>query len=188
MVALPLRGVATTSNNPFRPDVWVIGDITHGTSNPPPQALIERWNGKRWNIVPSPFSALGISLFGITALASNDIWVVGKSSDFTLTEHWNGRLWSVFPSPNLSSLSNSLYSVTAISSNDVWAVGSYLTNGDNSFYRTLIEHWDGAHWSIVSSPNDGTSDNFLYGVTRVPGTQQMWAVGKGDQIYTEFYS
>jgi hypothetical protein len=184
-----LGGVAATSNNPSRPDIWAIGDIRHGTSNPPPQGLIERWNGRQWNIVPSPTSADGNSLLGIAVLASNDVWVVGnKSADFTLTEHWNGRLWSVFPSPNLSSLSNTLYSVTATSSTDVWAVGSYLIDGDNGFYRTLIEHWDGSHWSIVSSPNDGTSNNFLYGVTRVPGMQQMWAVGKGDQIYTEFYS
>ncbi len=58
-----LRGVASASDNPSRPDVWAVGDrVPPSTSNPPPQTLIERWNGRRWSIVPSPISADGNSL------------------------------------------------------------------------------------------------------------------------------
>ena len=41
---------------------------------------------------------------------------------------------------------------------------SITTNG--SVYETLIEHWDGTSWSIVSSPNGSTTqDNFLGSVS-----------------------
>ena len=40
----------------------------------------------------------------------------------------------------------------AIASDDVWAVGLHYKGGSA---RTLIEHWDGAAWSVVDSPNGG---------------------------------
>jgi hypothetical protein len=44
------------------------------------------------------------------------------------------------------------------------------------FNQTLIEQWNGTNWSIVPSPNAGSSDN-LDGVTRIPGTGAVGAVG-----------
>jgi hypothetical protein len=32
-------------------------------------------------------------------------------------------------------------------------------------YRTLTEHRDGTRWSVIASPNVGTGDNELFGVT-----------------------
>jgi hypothetical protein len=40
--------------------------------------------------------------------------------------------------------------VAATSGKDVWAVGTPIVGGA---FKTLIEHWDGAHWKIVPSPN-----------------------------------
>jgi hypothetical protein len=37
-------------------------------------------------------------------------------------------------------------------------------------------HWDGSQWSTVSSPNVGTSSNWLYGVQAV-APNDVWAVG-----------
>ncbi len=58
--------------------------------------------------------------------------------------------------------------------------------------QTLIEHWDGSSWSIVSSPNPaGVND--LSAVTAVPGTSDAWAVGYDQtspnpyNTLTEFY-
>jgi hypothetical protein len=45
-------------------------------------------------------------------------------------------------------------------------------------YQTLTEHWNGAAWSVVSSPNEsGGHGDFLAGVTYVPGTTNYWSVG-----------
>ena len=49
---------------------------------------------------------------------------------------------SVTPSPNASDYSNSLNDVAAIWANDIWAVGSF---------GTLLEHWNGASWSLANA-------------------------------------
>ena len=66
--------------------------------------------------------------------------------------------WSVVPSPNGSSTSN-LSAVAAVSANDIWAVGS--SGNQMSGAQTLIEHWNGLSWSVVTSPNPGSIYNTL---------------------------
>jgi hypothetical protein len=79
------------------------------------------------------------------------------------------------PSPNKSNDTLSiLYSVSATSANDVWAVGSSQDGKLPS--RTLIQHWDGTAWSIVSSPNPDSQFNELRGVAAI-SANDAWAVG-----------
>ncbi len=158
-----LFAVAAISSN----NVWAAG-----VQNNLP--LIEHWNGQQWNVVSSPMPFSSGSLFGIAAISSNDIWVVGNYNASTLTEHWNGQKWSIVSSPNEGSLDSEFHSVTAVSSSDVWAVGDYLNS--NAIEQTLTEHWDGTKWSIVASPNTGTQDNALNGVSAV-SSSNIWAVG-----------
>jgi hypothetical protein len=62
--------------------------------------------------------------------------------------------------------------VSAVSANDVWAVG-YSHNGA----KPLIEHWEGAAWSIVPAPYAIRSDsNGLYAVTAI-ASNDVWAIG-----------
>ena len=119
----------------------------------------------------------------MAAISANDVWAVGayvnsKQIYQTLTEHWNGSSWSIIPSPSQGE-EDILTGVTAISSNDVWTVGSYY-NTHRSQVQTLIEHWGGTSWSMVSSPNIGKGnkdDNHLRGVTAVSASD-IWAVGE----------
>ncbi len=55
---------------------------------------------------------------------------------------------------------------------DCWAAGY----GSGDYDQTLIEGWDGTSWSPAASPDSGTSDNDLYGVTCASSTE-CWAVG-----------
>jgi hypothetical protein len=65
----------------------------------------------------------------------------------------------------------------ALASNNVWAVGaaSPRTPGGEV---TVIEHWDGTSWTLVTSPNVAPSvtSNFLTGIAAISATN-MWAVG-----------
>lgn len=176
-----LSGVAAVSAR----DVWAVGGS--GTQRSGAQTLIEHWNGTQWQIVSSPNpSARYDTLYSVAALSPHDVWAVGLDANDmgvtqTLIEHWNGTRWQVVPSPNPGSLNNELFSVAAVSARDVWAVG-FIDNapsGDQTpVDQTLIEHWDGAHWSVVSSPNPGTSSNHLEGVAAV-SAHDVWAVGTG---------
>jgi hypothetical protein len=69
--------------------------------------------------------------------------------------------------------SSRLLDIAARSARDAWAVGE---SGDQS----LIEHWDGQAWQRVPSPNpkrDAYAWNALSGVSVVPNSRQVWAVG-----------
>src|SRR6266550_149132 len=70
--------------------------------------------------------------------------------------------WSVVPSPNGSS-SSGLSGVAVVSASDIWAVGS--SGNQMSGAQTLIEHWNGSSWSVMKSPNPGSSSDHLNGVT-----------------------
>jgi len=140
------------------------------------KTLVERWNGKRWQIVASPNpSPYENRLTGVAALSPTDVWAVGASGqeDQVLVEHWNGTTWSVVSTPSAGSGDNILYGVTAVAANDVWGVGAQAEGT-----RTLTEHWNGSAWSIVASPNPdaGTANDDLIAVSAITGTD-VWAVG-----------
>ena len=179
-----LFGVAALSAK----NVWAVGSYYNGSHN---QALIEHWDGVQWSIISNPNE--GNQLSGIAAITANDIWAVGEgatSGNQALIEHWDGTQWSIISSPSPDGL-DQLFGVTALSTNDVWAVGSTFNNGATLF-NTLIEHWDGTQWTIVSSPNVASVNNTLSGVGAVPATTQAWAVGsssngKSKHPLIEFY-
>ena len=79
--------------------------------------------------------------------------------------------WKVVHSPNASSGYSILNGVSVLSADDVWAVGAY--GGSN--YGTLIEHWNGNHWEIVPSPDNGFTP-VLNAVDAV-SANDIWAVG-----------
>jgi len=82
--------------------------------------------------------------------------------------------WRVIPTQNPSDQANYLSAVAGVSASDVWAVGAWYrpiaTPG------TLAEHWDGASWSVVSTPNATDGYNELYGVAPISAAD-VWAVG-----------
>jgi hypothetical protein len=165
-----LSAVAATGPN----DVWAIGG--NGGGN-----LIEHFDGTSWSAVSSP-QPQGAALTGITAISPTNVWAVGpqrNSGHLTLVMHYDGSSWTVVPSPNPSTAynaDNELRSVAVFAPDNVWAVGMYQ-NEQTSIHqhRTLIEHWDGTSWSIVSSPQPGHSSE-LNAVT-VPAKRTGFALG-----------
>lgn len=83
--------------------------------------------------------------------------------------------WNIVTSPNNGTSDNELDNVVAISANNVWAVGRYST-GPNQPEQPLVEQWNGSSWNIATTPSV-PSTGWLAGITVVPGTSDMWAVG-----------
>jgi len=176
-----LNAVAVVSAS----DVWAVG---YGPQPGGPayakQTLIEHWDGTRWSIVPSPnppSTYSEVELDGVFALATNDVWAVGygdnpsavvSPADITLTEHWNGTSWSLVPSPNPDQDENQLHSIAGVASTDLWAVGGRGDGNTCCPVESLIEHWNGTSWSVLSNPGR----NSLQGVTAL-ATNNVWAVG-----------
>jgi hypothetical protein len=161
-------------------DGWAVGMYRSGGFA---RTLIEHWNGTRWVVVPSPSpgsdNSYAPSLSGVSATSSSDAWAVGAQLTGgqyqTLIEHWDGHSWTVQASKNPGgpNRQNSLTGVAALSPTNVWAVGTYQVAGGT---RTLTEHWNGTSWSVVATPNPGSSYNTLQGISAVSAAD-IWAVG-----------
>lgn len=112
------------------------------------------------------FSPTNKSLFGVHAIAPNDIWAVGSVGTVL---HWDGTAWR---SVSLGTLSTTrdLFDVWASGPNDVWVVGgASLTD----FALTL--HFDGTTWTrpFLSANNDL---NGIHGLS----ANEVYAVGDND--------
>ncbi|HLJ80894.1 MAG TPA: hypothetical protein VKT52_05360, partial [Ktedonobacterales bacterium] len=110
-----LNAVATVPNSA---QVWAVGEYVDATSGNW-QTLIERFDGTRWSIVPSP-NVLSADnyLTSVAAISPNSVWAVGYSGSnnpLTLIEHWNGTSWSIVASPSVPQTVNFLYGVAAAS-------------------------------------------------------------------------
>ena len=117
-----------------------------------------------WSIVPSPNSGSiedtlnAVSCISASCTAVGYYYASAQSQSQTLIEQWDGTSWSVAPSPNTStSQQNTLLGVSCVPASECTAVGSYQAS--TSVSQTLIEQWNGTAWSIVPSPNAGTTES-----------------------------
>jgi hypothetical protein len=204
MVALPAAAAASvTWSTSFSPpprsgyeadgfaarsavDVWAVGLRPGGRCQY--QTLTQHWNGSAWTVIPSPGHTMVNSVLdGVTVAGTKQAWAVGTAGcpadqSRTLTEHWNGASWSIVRSPNGGVTGNhfsTLQAVTAISPSDVWAVGGQAGIRNHMPVTVpLIEHWNGARWSIVPSPKAAVG--VLESVSATSASD-VWAVGAGQQ-------
>jgi len=113
------------------------------------ESVALRWDGRRWERVPTPNPGRrGSWLVDVAAAGRDDAWAVGASDisrgparqDQTpLIERWDGRSWTPVPwAPSLDSR-DLLWSVAVIGARDVWIAGSH-------FGMPLAARWDGVGW------------------------------------------
>ena len=156
---------------------WAVGEYINCCA----RMLMEHWDGTRWTVVKAPNRTAQYDfLLSVSCVSASRCWAVGTyingNSKQTLVERWNGTSWAIQKSPDTSAQQdNVLYGVTCVSASSCWAVGYYF-NGANS--QTLVEHWDGTSWTIITSPNtSATTDNILNSVT-CTSAADCWAVGQ----------
>jgi hypothetical protein len=163
-----LNAVAALSSG----DQWAVGSWTKYPEDYHFHTLIEHWDGTAggWSVVPSPTLPLNSYLYGVSALAANDVWAVGGTDQSgppyqSLVEHWDGVAWSLVAPASFPGV---LYAVVARGPTDVWAVGT-----ENYPGRGLIEHWDGITWTATYLRFGAV----LRGVAAA-GPRTIWAVGQ----------
>jgi hypothetical protein len=130
-----LSSVRTVSAN----DVTAVG-LLRDAGQQRELTLVERWNGKKWSVIPSPNQSdvpgsLN-TLTSVTAVSATDIYAVGffgdaatSGQDETLVEHFNGKKWSIVASPTkgLAQQLNGAFALPGTA--DVWTVGAYSDPG-----------------------------------------------------------
>jgi hypothetical protein len=146
-----------------------------------------------WTIVASP-NRKGSSyttMSGDSCPSATFCVAVGRSAgptiNRTLVEQWNGTDWSLVASPNAPrSIYSSLSGVSCPNVTSCVAVGTRSTSNNSS--GTLIEQWNGAGWSMMTSPNPGGVRNVLSGVS-CPSTNNCFAVGNHNgKVLTESWN
>jgi hypothetical protein len=182
-------------------DCWAVGtelNESAGGGNPI-ATLIENWNGTAWSIVPSPTPTgarvAGAILQSVSCASASSCMAVGYSTGGSmglnlndLIEQWNGAAWTIVPGPPTGQTYDQLTNVHCLAADDCWAVGNAGPKQQSSNFlpifpggapgdQGLIEHWDGATWSVVPSvtepsPNGG----YLNGLACVSDTD-CWASG-----------
>jgi len=149
-------------------NVWAVG-------LKPNSSLIVHWNGRAWSQ-----SQAGLGYYiGVGASSANDVWAVGGtnwvSPTQTLAEHWNGRSWTRVGTPNPVG-GGYFYSVAATSASNAWAVGLAGPGpGIPAQTQPVIEHWNGARWTIQQFQAPAGGGQFS-GVAAL-SPSNAWAVG-----------
>jgi len=83
--------------------------------------------------------------------------------------------WTTLATPNRGNYSNEIFGTAALSPTTAWAVGSWYDVA-SAAPRTLVERWNGAAWTTVTSPNSTSFYNELRDVDATSATD-AWAVG-----------
>ncbi len=122
-----LQDVSAVSSN----DVWAVGaSVFCNGFDCDSISYAIHWNGTNWVLTNPP----GVSLSGVQALASNNVYAVGTYSVGTLITRWTGRNWKTVPSPDPET-GGALNEITA-TPGKLWSVGSFFT--DDFDLRTLV--------------------------------------------------
>jgi hypothetical protein len=163
-----------------------VGGYLQNSPNGEGEELIEAWNGSSWSIVHAPDlpsssvtpteSFGGGDTGGLSAVSCTTAASCAAVGNSPLVEWWNGTRWSI-AALKANASQSLLEQVSCPGTTDCYAVGSYTTGTSSYTTRTLVEHWNGATWSIVASPNPpNVLDAALLSVS-CPTTTDCYAVG-----------
>jgi len=175
---------------------WAVGGYTRG---PTDFNQVQRWNGRRWTLVPAPGRGnnegdAGTALNDVTCVTPASCWAVGElgrrdGSEHNQALHWNGRRWSPVSVPDPSAGGTDPYAFSYLSAvscaapASCWAVGS-SERGDSAPQLNQVLHWNGRRWSPVSVPQPGGRTALglseLFGVS-CPVPASCWAVGSSER-------
>jgi hypothetical protein len=162
-----LNGIAAISSR----EAWAVGGVVRvggitGGEVVSGSPLIERWNGTRWSVTPTPKTS-GV-LEDVAATSRTNAWAVGfvPGSRAPFALHWDGRSWSRVKLPATVRATDA---VAAVSARDVWVVGTssagYSDTGE-------VSHWDGRTWTRVVTRRDTQLADVA-----VVSRNDVWAVG-----------
>ena len=130
------------------------------------RSLGEAWNGKTWQVTPTPDPAgtQFIALKSVSCPSTKFCLAVGTYAGGTFAATWNGKHWGTTgPVPNAKGgLHSALLSVSCPTATDCLAVGSSSTPKS----VPLAERWDGKKWSplTIKAPV-GASSSGLNGIS-----------------------
>jgi hypothetical protein len=136
--------------------------------------LAERWNGSTWIQVTGPGVGASIAFAEVSCVSGTMCFAVGQGSadpNGAVAVRWNGNAWSITPTASIPN-AGVFNGVKCLSGTNCYAVGRVVSPA-----TTLVEHWDGANWSLVPSPIPTGSVNSKLSDVACPSATTCHAVG-----------
>jgi hypothetical protein len=145
-----LNSVSFLSSN----DGWAVGyaDPQDGEG-----AVCLHWDGNLWTRFPC-LGSENSSITAVKAIATNDVWAIGRDDGSDVAVHWDGKKWTKVQLDPTNKNPVVLMTIDATSSKDVWTAG-FTASGDK--LAGVIEHWDGKAWKI-SYLSRGVASPFVF--------------------------
>jgi hypothetical protein len=165
------------------------------------QMLVEGWSGAAWTVQTpaATVSAEYSSLTGVSCTASDACSAVGWAYNpgtipNTFGERWNGTRWTLQPIPEPAGAESAVVAgVSCGGPTSCVAVGNDELSPAAPYYgETTAELWNGATWSVLSTPNPTWSGVNTASLTAVScanattctavGSSAGFAVGGASQV------
>ncbi|MFB4302694.1 hypothetical protein [Actinomadura sp. NTSP31] len=141
-------------------DVWAVGAeaAPYGEG----RFYAARFDGSTWhNMTPPQLAGQSGRITGVLPLGTGNVWAVGDGG----AHHWDGSAWQSPPAPDGVRFTGP---VADDGAGGVWAAGARRNAPEGS---VLLHYTDGAWRTELETTA------IVRGLTRVPGTRTMWAVG-----------
>lgn len=135
--------------------IWAVG----GTLSP--DSAIEHFNGTTWQTV-SAKALSGLLFFGIRAFSSTNVWLLAGQGGVQYLVHFNGASWTRIKVPWNGEVNDPV----SDGHGGLWLTGFSTSRQSYVIHRTSAGAWSR---TAVSAG--------LYGLTLIPGTTSLWAVG-----------
>jgi hypothetical protein len=147
----------------------------------PEQTLIEVWRGRSWSVVtsPNPSPAADDFLYGVSCPKTT--WCAAVGYDYlssvgrSMIDILHDGHWSLSRSVDRGSGTYD-YAVACPSPSMCRMVGD-STVGAGAVERTIIEAWNGQHWSIAPSPDPAATTSSYLSDVNCPTATTCEAVG-----------
>lgn len=141
------------------------------------------YDGRSWNIVPSPNPGTINVLTAVAASGPNDVWAVGYTSDGSRTQplmmHFNGRSWELVPAvPNTDAPQPWNTTLTDVQIVAGWTEHDVVVVGYSTNWRGPLpyaRYYNGKTWAPMNLPPSMVFGRF----TALAGDSlyNLWAVG-----------
>lgn len=176
-----VTGLAATGPD----DVWAAGYRIGGAQDRP---LIQHWDGRAWSTVRTPAVSGPSRLAAITALPGGGLWAVGHGSDRPVVLTRAGGTWR--HAPRVPGTDTFATGVAGDGHGGVWVslMEAFPARAGAEAVRTHYAHFDGHSWTLAEG-GEYAGTLRPWHLARVPGTDDLWAVGQqaGVRPYAESY-
>lgn len=118
------------------------------------------------------------SLSSVVAIGPRDAWALGQPQWSTApgcgadVEHWDGTAWHTIPVPGAIT---GFDAMTQDGHGGIWLAAGTGLDEVRYWY-----HYSGGHWTRQLVPAPSGYNTTLFGMSWIPGTASVWAVGEAD--------